>query len=214
MVAIRFYRLLPQNGSVYLGSRPLRSQPKDPHHVAPCYSATVTDAPEASRPFLQAIAKQLGRVPNMFRSISLSPQALEGHIGLFGALSRGTLPAATRERIALAVAEVNGCSYCLSAHTYLGRNLAKLDDAEITANRNGASNDPKADAAVRFAAKVVRERGHVTDADFAAVKAAGYTDAQVIEIVQHVALNSWTNFFNEVFQTDIDFPVIETRKAA
>jgi uncharacterized peroxidase-related enzyme len=176
--------------------------------------AIVADAPAASRPLLEAVAKQLGSVPNMFRSISLSPQALEGHLGLFGALSRGTLPPATRERIALAVAEVNGCSYCLSAHTYLGRNLAKLDDAEITANRNGASNDPKADAAVRFAAKVARDRGHVTDNDFAAVKLAGYTDAQVIEIVQHVALNSWTNFFNEVFQTEIDFPVIEARKAA
>ncbi len=176
--------------------------------------ATVADAPEAARPLLDGVAKQLGSVPNMFRSIALSPQALEGHLSLFGALSHGTLPPATRERIALAVAEVNGCSYCLSAHTYIGRNLAKLDDAEITANRNGASNDPKADAAVRFAAKVARVRGHVTDDDFAAVKSAGYTDAQVIEIVQHVALNSWTNFFNEVFQTEIDFPVVTARKAA
>jgi uncharacterized peroxidase-related enzyme len=176
--------------------------------------ATIADAPAASRPLLEAVAKQLGSVPNMFRAIATSPQALEGHLGLFGPLSRGTLPPATRERIALAVAEVNGCGYCLSAHTYLGRTLARLDDAEITANRNGASNDPKADAAVRFAAKAARDRGHVTDADFAAVKLAGYTDAQVIEIVQHVALNGWTNFFNEVFQTDIDFPVIEARTAA
>jgi uncharacterized peroxidase-related enzyme len=176
--------------------------------------ATIADAPEASRPLLDAVAKQLGSAPNMFRAIALSPQALEGHLGLFSALSKGTLPAATRERIALAVAEVNGCSYCLSAHTFLGRNLAKLDDAEITANRNGASNDPKADAAVRFAAKVARDRGHITDSDFAAVKRAGYSDAQLIEIVQHVALNSWTNFFNEVFQTEIDFPVVQARKAA
>jgi uncharacterized peroxidase-related enzyme len=176
--------------------------------------ATVSDAPESSRPLLDAVGKQLGVVPNMFRSIALSPQALEGYLGLSGALAKGALPAATRERIALAVAEVNGCNYCLSAHTYLGRNLAKLDDAEITANRNGASNDIKADAAVRFAAKVAKDRGHVADADFAAVKAAGYTDAQVIEIVQHVALNSWTNFFNNVFQTEIDFPVVEASKAA
>lgn len=176
--------------------------------------ATIADAPEASRPLLDAVAKQLGGAPNMFRSIALSPHALEGHLGLFGALGNGALPAATRERIALAVAEVNGCGYCLSAHTYIGRNLAKLDDAEITANRNGASNDPVADAAVRFAAQVARARGHVTDADFAAVKLAGYTDAQVIEIVAHVALNSWTNYFNEVFRTEIDFPVVEPRKAA
>jgi uncharacterized peroxidase-related enzyme len=176
--------------------------------------ATITDAPEASRPLLEAVAKQLGSTPNMFRSIALSPQALEGYLGLSGALGKGSLPAATRERIALAVAEINGCNYCLSAHTYLGRKFAKLDDAEITANRSGASNEPKADAAVRFAAKVAIDRGHVTDADFAAVKLAGYTDAQVIEIVQHVALNSWTNFFNEVFKTEIDFPVVEARKAA
>ena len=176
--------------------------------------ATIQEAPEKSQPFLEAVSKQLGSVPNLFRSIALSPHALEGQLGLSGALSKGTLPAATRERIALAVAEVNGCGYCLSAHTYLARNLAKLDDAEITANRSGASNDPKADAAVRFAAAVTRLRGHVSDADFAAVKLAGYTDAQVIEIVAHVALNSWTNYFNEVFQTEIDFPLVEPRKAA
>jgi uncharacterized peroxidase-related enzyme len=176
--------------------------------------ATIADAPEASRPLLDAVAKQLGSVPNMFRAISQSPHALEAYLAQSGALAKGTLPAATRERIALAVAEVNGCAYCLSAHTYLGRNLAKLDDAEITANRNGASNDPKADAAVRFAATVAKHRGHITDSDFTAVKTAGYTDAQVIEIVQHVALNTWTNVFNEVFQTEIDFPVVQVRKAA
>ena len=173
--------------------------------------ATIADAPEASRPMLDAVAKMLGSAPNMFRAISNSPQALEGHLGMFGALGKGTLPAATRERIALAVAEVNSCNYCLSAHTYLGRNLAKLDDAEITANRSGASNDPKADAAVRFAATTARLRGHVGDAEFAAVRLAGYTDAQIIEIVQHVALNTWTNMFNSVFQTEIDFPVVQAR---
>ena len=176
--------------------------------------ATIADAPEQSRPLLDAVVRQLGSAPNLFRLIATSPQALEGYLGLSGALGKGALPAATRERIALAVAEVNGCDYCLSAHTYLGKNLAKLDDAEIAANRNGASNDPRADAAVRFAAKVARERGHVSDADFSAVKLAGYSDAQVIEIVQHVALNTWTNYFNEVFQTDIDFPVATARAAA
>jgi uncharacterized peroxidase-related enzyme len=176
--------------------------------------ATVSDAPAASQPLLNAVAKQLGVVPNMFRLISASPQALEGYLGMSGALAKGAIPAATRERIALAVAELNGCDYCLSAHTYLGKNLAKLDDAEITANRRGASNDPKADAAVRFAVQVAQARGQVNAADLSAVKLAGYTDAQVIEIVQHVALNTWTNYLNEVFKTDIDFPVVEARKAA
>ena len=176
--------------------------------------ATVADAPAASQPLLNAVKAQLGVVPNMFRLISTSPQALEGYLGLSGALGHGALPAATRERIALAVAEVNGCDYCLSAHTYLGKNLAKLDDAEIAANRAGASNDPKADAPVRFAAKVTRARGHVSEGELAAVKLAGYSDAQIIEIVQHVALNTWTNYVNEVFKTDIDFPVVAAGKAA
>ena len=176
--------------------------------------ATIADAPAKSQPLLEAVHKQLGSVPNMFRLISTSPQALEGYLGLSGALGKGELPAATRQRIALAVAEVNGCSYCLSAHTYLGKNLARLDDAEMSANRSGASNDPKADAAVRFAAKVAFARGHVAEQDLAAVKLAGYSDAQIVEIVLHVALNTWTNYFNEVFKTDIDFPVVEARIAA
>jgi uncharacterized peroxidase-related enzyme len=175
---------------------------------------TINDAPAASQPLLEAVKKQLGVVPNLFRLVSTSPAALQGYLGLSGALSKGALPAATRERIALAVAEINGCDYCLSAHSYLGKNLAKLDDAEIAANRNGASNDPKADAAVRFAAKVVRQRGHASEDDVRAVKLAGYDDAQVIEIVLHVALNTWTNYINEVAKTDIDFPVVSARKAA
>ena len=176
--------------------------------------ATIADAPAASQPLLEAVRKQLGVAPNLFRLVSNSPAALEGYLGLSTALGKGKLPAATRERIALAVAEINGCDYCLSAHTYLGKNLAKLDDAEITANRSGASNDPKADAAVRFAAKVTRERGHVSEDDLRAVKLAGYDDAQVIEIVLHVALNTWTNYINEVAKTEIDFPKVSARKAA
>ena len=174
--------------------------------------ATIEAAPTKAHPLLEAVNKQLGIVPNMFRLISNSPAALEGYVGLSAALSKGALPAATRERIALAVAEENGCSYCLSAHTYLGKNLAKLDDGEITANRHGASNDPKADAAVRFAVKLVRERGHVGDDALRMVKAAGYDDAQVIEIVLHVALNTWTNFISVVGATDIDFPIVTAGK--
>jgi uncharacterized peroxidase-related enzyme len=176
--------------------------------------ATITDAPEKSQPLLNAVNAQLGTVPNMFRLISTSPHTLEAYLGVSGALGKGALPAATRERIALAVAEVNGCNYCLSAHTYLGKTLAKLDDAEITANRNGASNDPKADAAVRFAAKIVRERGQVSVADLAAVKLAGYTDAQVLEMIMHVAINTFTNYVNEALGTEIDFPTVTARKAA
>lgn len=176
--------------------------------------ATIADAPAASQPLLEAVNKQLGVVPNMFRLVSNSPAALEGYLGLSGALGKGKLPAQTRERIALAVAEINACDYCLSAHTYLGKNLAKLDDAEITANRSGSSNDLKADAAVRFAVKITQERGRVAETDFEAVRAAGYDDGQIIEIVLHVALNVWTNYLNVAAQTDIDFPVVHARNAA
>ncbi len=175
---------------------------------------TISATPAASHLMLHAVETQLGVAPNLFRTVALSPAALEGYLGMFGALGKGSLPAPTRERIALAIAELNACDYCLSAHTYLGRNLAKLDDAEMTANRSGGSNDPKAEAAVRFARQVAEKRGHVSDAEFAAVKAAGYDDAQVVEIVQHVALNVWTNYLNSVAGTVIDFPVVTARKAA
>ena len=176
--------------------------------------ATIEAAPVASQPMLQAVKKQLGIVPNLFRLVANSPAALEGYLSLSGALAKGELPAPTRERIALAVAEINACGYCLAAHSYLGRNVAKLDDAEIAANRNGGSNDSKANAAVRFAVTVAKLRGHVANEDFVAVKAAGYSDAQIIEIVQHVALNTWTNYINSVGQTEIDFPVVTVLEAA
>lgn len=178
------------------------------------YPASISDAPEASQPLLQAVEKQLGSVPNLFRLVSISPAALEGYLGLSGALGRGRLPAATRERVALAVAQINGCNYCLSAHTYLGKNLAKLDAAEIAANRAGRSNDAKADAAVRFAARLTHARGRVDAEDLRAVRDAGYDDGQIIEIVQHVALNTWTNYMNELAQTEIDFPVVEAGERA
>ncbi|WP_158672010.1 carboxymuconolactone decarboxylase family protein [Bradyrhizobium guangdongense] len=176
--------------------------------------ATVDAAPPQARASLELVKKQIGSVPNLFRVVANSPAALDGYLGLHGALAKGALDARTRERIALAVAELNGCGYCLSAHTYLAKNVAKLDDVEITASRNGASNEPKADAAVRFAVKVVESRGHVTDGDLAAVRAAGYDDAEVIEIVLHVALNTLTNYVNEVARTEVDFPVVQAKRSA
>ena len=176
--------------------------------------ASIEASPAASQPLLQAVQKQLGSVPNLFRVIGNSAAALEGYLGLNGALGKGKLDAKTRERIALAVAEINGCNYCLAAHSYLGKNLAKLDDAEIAANRSGTSNDAKADAAVRFAAKVVTARGHVASGDLDAVRSAGYGDAEIVEIVLHVALNTLTNYVNEVAGTDIDFPTVAARRAA
>ena len=174
---------------------------------------TREDSPLKSMPLLDAVEKQLGVVPNLFRLVGTSPAALEGYLGLNGALGR-TLDAKTRERIALAIAEANGCDYCLSAHTYLGLNLAKIDDAEIALNRRGHSGDAKADAAIVFARKVLEARGRVSDADIASVRLAGFSEAQVIEIVASVALNVLTNYINNVAETDIDFPVVKACKAA
>ncbi|MEL6447590.1 MAG: peroxidase-related enzyme [Pseudomonadota bacterium] len=171
--------------------------------------ATVADAPAQSQPLLENVQKSLGSVPNLFRIVANSPAALEGYLGLNGALAQGQLNAATRERIALAVAEINGCGYCLAAHSYLGKNVAKLTGTEIAANRQGTSTDARADAAVRFAAEIARERGQVSADAVNTVKRAGYSDAEVVEIVAHVALNTLTNYVNEVLDTAIDFPTVD-----
>ena len=175
--------------------------------------ASIDAAPAGAQPLLEAVKEQLGSVPNLFRLTANSPAALEGYLGLSGALAKGALDAQTRERIALAVAQINGCDYCLSAHTYIGKNLAKLDDAEIAANRNGSSTDEKADAAVRFAVALVQNRGQVSEDDVEAVKAAGYGDAELVEIVAHVAVSTLTNYLNEAFGTPIDFPAVSAAAA-
>jgi uncharacterized peroxidase-related enzyme len=172
------------------------------------------DVPADSRPALQVLEKRFGHVSNFLRVLANSPLALEGYLGLSDSLDHGTLPRLTRERIALAISEFNGCDYSLSEHTYLARKISRLDDAEITANRNGASNDPKAEAAVRFAVAVARERGHISQQQFDDLTAAGYDDAQVIEIVYHVALTTFSNDLNKVANTEIDFPVVQTRPSA
>lgn len=169
---------------------------------------TIESSPTASLPLLDAVKKQLGVVPNLMKLVGNSPAALEGYLSLNGALGKGNLGTKTGERIALAIAEFNRCDYCLSAHSYLAAHVAKLDSAEINSNRNGFSGDAKADAAVRFARKVAEARGHVSADDLGAVKAVGFSDADVVEIVLHVALNTLTNYINSVAQTEIDFPVV------
>ncbi len=171
--------------------------------------STIEAAPELTHASLRAVEKQLGSVPNMFRLIANSPAALDGYLGLNGALGHGTLDAKTRERIAIAVAQYNQCSYCLSAHSYLGKNMAKLDDAELAANREGGSRDPKADAALRFATKLVHQRGRVGEGEVQALIQAGYDHGQIVEIIAHVALNTLTNYVNEALATEIDFPLVD-----
>jgi len=175
--------------------------------------ATIDEAPLASRAMLRTAAERFGRARNLALLLSVSPAALRGYLALLTALDGGTLDAQTAQRIALATAEASGCPYCLSLHIWRARNRIGLDDAEITANRNGASNDPQADAAVCFAAKLARSQGAIGDDDLRALKAAGFDDGQIIEIVLHAGLNILAGLINKVGDTDVDFPLIKTRKA-
>ena len=158
-----------------------------------------------ARELLDAVKARLGLVPNMARSMAVSPAVLEAYLGFIGALGHGVLPARVREQLALDVGEANHCDYCVSAHSTLGKR-AGLTDQDILDSRRGTSADPKADVLLRFARTVVEKRGVVEDADIAAVREAGYGDAEIAEVVAHVGLNVFTNYFNNVAGTPIDFP--------
>jgi uncharacterized peroxidase-related enzyme len=175
---------------------------------------TIEQSLEASKPLLAAVQQQLGVVPNLMKLIGHSPAALEGYLALNGALAKGKLNGQLRESIALTVAEYSGCDYCLSAHEYLARNVAKLGNDEIDSARSGHASDTRTDAALHFAQRVAETRGQVGDADLATLRAAGFDDASIIEIVVTVALNVLTNYVNNVAQTDIDFPTVRARIAA
>lgn len=168
------------------------------------------NALEQSKPILENYQKLLGTVPNFFKLISTSPDVLKAIAGMHATIGK-SLGHKTRERIHIAIAEVNGCDYCVSAHTYLGGKFSGLTQEDMELNRNGHSTDPKAEAAVQFAYKVGKSRGHVEASDIEAVRAAGYSDAEIIDIVAELAFSFVTNLFNNTFKTDIDFPVIQTR---
>lgn len=170
---------------------------------------TVEQSPAASKPLLDAVLNQLGVIPNLMKMVGNSPAALEGYLSLNGAVAKGVLELPLRERLALATAEFNGCDYCLAAHSYLGKNLSKLTDTDMLAARGASSTDARSDAALGFARRVLPARGQVTNADLAAVRAAGYGDSEIVEIVVNVALNLLTNYVNNVAQTEVDFPAAE-----
>jgi uncharacterized peroxidase-related enzyme len=164
------------------------------------------EVPVETHAALDGFRKQLGFIPNLFLVMAQSPNTLHGLLELQKSLSK-TLDPKLRARIALAVSEVNECEYCLSAHSYVSKHLHKFPAEEIILNREGHSSDLKADAAVRFAKRVTEERGKVSDEDLAGVRKAGFTDAQVIEIVATAVQFLFTNFINNVAATDIDFPI-------
>jgi len=166
-----------------------------------------------AKPLLDAVHKKLGMTPNMMKTMATSPAVLKGYLDFAGALGGASVSARTQELIAVAVAETNGCDYCLSAHTAIG-GLFKIPAADLEVARDMHNPDPKIAAILRFARTVVDTRGKVDDGDVAALRSAGVSDGELAEIVAITALNVFTNLFNNFARTDVDFPRISPRLAA
>ncbi len=170
---------------------------------------TITHAPatQEQKDLLDAIHAKLGMVPNFLKVFANSPAALRAFLGLHGIANEGSLDEQTRERIALAVAQQNSCEYCVSAHTAIGRK-AGLNNDEIGANRAGTSQDAKAAVAVKFSRALVEHKGDVTTAELIEMRNAGYSDAEIVEVITHVGMNFLTNMLGKASRVDIDFPKV------
>jgi uncharacterized peroxidase-related enzyme len=166
-----------------------------------------------SIPLFSAVKAKLGVVPNLMRTFAQSPAAFEAYLGFSATLAKGVLPPAVREQLALAIGEANQCEYCLSAHTLLGKGAGLNPEAILAARRGGAA-DAKVSALLQFACAVVEARGKVSDDQLALVRGAGATDAEIVEVVAHVALNVLTNYLNNVARTVVDFPLARPLEAA
>jgi uncharacterized peroxidase-related enzyme len=164
-----------------------------------------------AKELLDAVEKKYGGVPNSFKTMANAPAVLQGFLGLSGTLEGGVLPFETRYQIAIAVSEINGCPYCLSAFTAIGKS-AGMKDETLSMCRIAGSTDPKIDAILNFAATIVRERGAVTPEDFRKARSAGCSDEEIQEIVANVALFTFANYINLVIGTEIDFPLIMPAK--
>ena len=156
---------------------------------------------------LDGIGTKLGMTPNLMRTLANSPAALEAYLAFSGALSKGLLPTRLREQIALTVAEANGSSYCLAAHTAIGK-MVGLSEENILDSRQGVSPDSKVNAALQFSRQIVEKHGWVIDADVWRLRKGGYGDAEIFEIVANIVLNIFTNYFNQVAETEVDFPKV------
>lgn len=157
---------------------------------------------------LSAVTTKLGMTPNMMKTMAQSSAVLEGYLQFSESLAGGKLDAGLREQIALISAEINGCGYCASAHTAIGK-MVGLSREAISAARRGYSSDAKTNAALRFARTVIVNRGQVSHEDVKALQDAGFSEGEIGEIVANVALNIFTNYFNEVAETEIDFPKVQ-----
>lgn len=157
---------------------------------------------------LPAVQAAFGTIPNFAKVMANSPAVLGGYLQLSATFGAGVLPFALRELLAIAVAEANTCTYCLSAHVYVARHVAGVPDGEIAAARRGDGDDPRTRAVLRLALAVNAGRGHVADADFAEARAAGLGDEEIAEIIGNVALNVLTNYYNSATDVEVDFPVV------
>ena len=156
---------------------------------------------------LATARKLFGGLPNLVTTAAHSPAAVGAMVGLFGSLGRSSLGAKAGELIALAIAQSNGCDYCLSAHTAVGAKVG-LGPQALAAARRAQADDPKTAALLGLAVGINRSRGHIDDATLASARGAGLSDAEIVEVVAHVALNVFTNYLNSVAETAIDFPVV------
>ncbi|POX51179.1 alkylhydroperoxidase [Streptomyces sp. Ru71] len=157
---------------------------------------------------LDETRRQLGRLPNLYAALANGPAALAGYLALRDHLGRGELSLRVREQLALLIAQENHCTYCVSAHTLRGHKLG-LTDQELARTREAADDtDPHTDAVLRLAREIMRTGGRVTDTALADARRAGVNDAELAEIVAHIALNTLSNYFNHLAQPDLDFPEV------
>ena len=166
------------------------------------------EATGETKELLDAVQQKLGMVPNIMRVFANSPKALAAFLGLFENIGQGVLDPKIGERIALAVGESNSCQYCVSAHTAIAQK-AGLDRDEIANARRGSSADSKADAAVKLASALNKNRGNITTIQFTQAKEAGLSDAEIVEIITHVGLNFLNNVLSNSMQVKIDFPEVQ-----
>lgn len=166
-----------------------------------------------SKELFNAVQSKLGFIPNLIKVFGNSPATLQTYLSLGELTGSGNFSNKFREQLALAIAEENQCNYCLSAHTTIGK-MNGLTDEQTQQNRQGFSSDLRVEAGLQFAQEVTKNRGQVSSEAIAKVKAAGFNDGDVLEIVLNVVANTLTNYVNHIAETEIDFPVIESGKFA
>lgn len=164
-----------------------------------------TEAKGEVREIYQGLEKNMGKVINIFQNMGNSATTLKAFLGLSEAANHTSIPPKLREQIALIVGQANHCQYCLSAHTALAKGLG-MADPDILKARRGESVEAKGQAILKFAKTVVEKRGNVSDQEVSSLKAAGVTDAELVEVILVIVVNMFTNYFNLITDPKIDFP--------